>query len=641
MRIKPVSTNPSRRSFLLQLLFFAAVLFLPSSVSAQSDGDDCVTRVFNDSYFPLWEIPRYFSLSTSAPVAEYYRNNLGERQKITRVFELLETLVDIMDNRRKRSDESACNLHRELDWVKAMYDAAQKRQMIDAQTVVDDSCPSRLDFSKDEAEDDFDSNLKNGVRAMLRDAIQSMAPAVESISESPWRQNLANWTQTVFPLSDWDLRRISQQCDLQTVSAYRANSRLYLRVAVTNRPVDSFVLDYDRQVFEEWVRDDLQDSLRMTQPRLQRAGPKLDKRSDWEISSSLLEKWSGRAGLASHGNMFMEDNPAINEALRQNSVAIDLAEDAIAASNIAILALPLTMNLIPVAFLAELSTSAMLAYIVFTDVFSTLPFLVKGVELIRAVDNERLETVAFYMGNSTFGEIELWSATCKGEDKFHAIGVSFVAIAVIAIVVGVFLEVFAARVMRRRRIKDGASAEGPFGRAAFDATKLSLLGSGTDKDGLERRYSIDADDIDAESDTDTRPSSNESNTAEERRWWRWGSQNTSSVGPVLTVKVMPSVGSDFMDGDVIPRDEAFSSNEEISRETMWDESDGFMDRLRKIFGFLGRRNGDRSQGFTVGVGSDGMSSAERAARENGSDEHSYGYDEAVYELDPRRDSSMV
>ncbi|KAI0557439.1 hypothetical protein FGB62_302g010 [Gracilaria domingensis] len=635
------SARLSRFSLSLLSQFFITVVLFPSFAYAQSEGDGCVAPVFPEV---LQDIPRHFSLATSAPATQYYREDSGDREKLERVFTFLNSLVSIMDNRRKNGDKAACNLHRELPWVQHMSNGAKRRQLGVAKDRVVDSCPSRLDFSMDEGTEGFDSSLAQGVREMLRDAVLSMRQAVTTSRASPLNnQDLTNWTK-IYPLTDWDLRRLSQQCDLETVSAYRLNSKLYLRVSVTNRPVDDFVLDFDRQVFEEWVREDFQDSLRMIQPRLVHNSSILDTRGDWEESSTLLEKWGDKLALSGRTPMYMDDNPAINEALRQNAVAIDLAEDAIAPSNIAILALPLTMNLIPVAFLAELSTIAMLAYIIFTDVFSTLPFLVKGVELIRAVDNARRETVAFYMGDEVFGEIEVWNATCRGEAKFHAIGVSFVVIAVVAIVVGVFLEVFAGRVMRRRRQKDGSSAEGPFGRAAFDTTKMSLLGSGTEKDGLERRYSIDADEIGPESDTETRPSSDGSmdrQVAEEKRWWQWGSRNASSNASVVAVKMMPSIESNIIDFDIIPRDEAFFSDEKNSEAVAQEQSNSVMNRLKRMFSFISRRENEESQRFSVGVGRDGMSSAERAARESGSDGYGYEYGEEGGDQESRRDSSMV
>ncbi|CAN8074646.1 unnamed protein product [Agarophyton chilense] len=531
-----------------------------------------------------------------------------------------------MDQRRDDpTSEKGCNLHRELDWVKNMPDAARKRQILSARDGIDETCPSRVDFSRDASQDNYTMKNSQDVKKIFKEAVLSMKSAVLSSRASPLKSKLEKWKDTVFPLAGWDLRRLSQQCELLSVSAFRVKGKLFMRVAVTNRPVDDFVLDYDRQVIEEWVKEDFQDSLNMTHPREVRS---VDNESDFEVSTTLLEKWSGRAGLASHGSMSMDDNPAIDEALRQNSVAIDLAVDAVAVSNIAILILPLTMNLIPVAFLAELNTLAMLAYIMFTDVFSTLPFLVKGVELIRAVDLERHETVAYYVGDKKFGEIEVWNASCRGEGKFHAIGVSFVVIAVVAIVLGVFLEGFAGFVMRRRRRKEGSAAEGPFGRAAFDSTKLSLLGSGTDKDGLERRYSIDTDDVRDESDTETRQSSEESTNRKNHRWWMWGSKSASpQTASAMAAEVMLSVDSDVLSADVMARDGSYFSDEKELRRARIQAGSWMMKGFEKLLNLFGGSRGEESEEFSVGVGSDGMSSAERAARERGCEGYTSGYDE--------------
>ncbi|PXF42618.1 hypothetical protein BWQ96_07668 [Gracilariopsis chorda] len=610
---------------MIQPSLLAALVLLvvvPQLVFAQQQTDDskCVFRTFGHT---VWPVPRYFSMSDDAPAARYYRQNEDDGDKMKRAFKFVQKLVEIMDKRRDKNHPDACNLHRDLQWVRDGPDAATKREVVAAgRGGLDDTCPSRLDFTRDQHSDPELKKLAADSMSIIKDVVHTMPSAMEG-PQSPSSRGLRNWTEETHQLADWDLRRLSQTCELQTISAYRIDGTLHMLVDVTNRPVDQFVFDYERQLYMEWVRDDFKGSMKMTQPRLIPKNATHDDRGDYEKSTTILTKWGGKLNLASHGEMTLDKNPAIKEALRQNTVAIDLAEDAITPSNIAILALPLTMNLIPVAFLAELSTFAMLAYIIFTDVFSTLPFLVKGVELINSVDHERRETVAFYLGTKEFGEIEVWAASCKGDDRFHAIGVAFVVIAVAAIIVGVLFEAFATMLMRRRRRKEGSEAEGPFGRVVFDITKMSLLGSGMDADDFERRYSIDAADFDRDTEDESQASS-DTRSPTVKKWLQWGSHDAT----LMSVKVVPNVEHDGRSAKYMSRDASAQTQtsgdttEEEEKEKNW-----FSRQWDKLLIFLGleETTGDGGD-FGVGVGSDGMSSAERAARDSGSDGYSYRYD---------------
>lgn len=569
-------------------------------------------------------------MADDAPVAAYYSRNTVPGQKMNRAFDFVQKMVDIMDKRRDENHPDACNLHRDLEWVKRASEAARLREIVAAEQTygLDETCPSRLDFAKDQQSEPELKTLLTDSMAIIGEAVHTMPDAMKG-PHSPVSRRLQNWTDETHPLADWDLRRLSQTCEVQTISAYRINGTLHMLVDVTNRPVDQFVFDYERQLYMEWIRRDFATSMKMTLPKLIPVNDTHDERGEDEYSTTILAKWGGKIYLASHGQMTLDKNPAIKEALRQNTVAIDLAEDAITPSNIAILALPLTMNLIPVAFLAELSTFAMLAYIIFTDVFSTLPFLVKGVELINSVDHERRETVAFYLGTKEFGEIEVWAASCKGEDRFHAIGVAFVVIAIVAIVVGILFEVFATMLMRRRRRKEGSEAEGPFGRVAFDITKVSLLGSGGLIDEFERRYSMDANDTEGSTENESLASS-ETRSPTFKKWLQWGSHDADAA--LMNVRDVPNsqhgeMSVKYMSSDAseLPRTRGEVTTDGEEKENNW-----FGRQWDKVLIFLALKDTPNDGGdFTVGVGRDGMSSAERAARDSGSDEFSYSYDAQV------------
>ncbi|CDF39292.1 unnamed protein product [Chondrus crispus] len=313
------------------------------------------------------------------------------------------------------------------------------------------------------------------------DAKDALFQAQRNIPQLPDRSDDAkNWTRGAVPLRDWDLRRSGQTCTSDNLFAYRKMGTWFLRAGVTNNPVDAFMPDYERQFVDEYIPRDWSDALRL--PHVRYGGGPV------ENATTIIARFGGIPGLASVSVMVFDENPALTEALRLNAIAVDQAKDAVTLSNIAILALPIVMTLFPVAFLADLNTFAMLCYIVFTDIFSALPFMIKGFELLDSAATNRGEAVAYHAGNETLGQMEVWAAECHGEDSFRVMGIVFVIVAAVAMVGGVLLEVVAAGVMRRRRAVNKNEASGPFGMALFEGTRYAPLGSAKQED-WERRLS--------------------------------------------------------------------------------------------------------------------------------------------------------
>ena len=428
---------------------------------------------------------RQYGLSEAGPVARRLRDRPDLREQVEPLTVFMRRLFVTVDSRIQRNDSRACNLARD-PWITSGYQSSKARQV----ALYRDTCDSRIDGNEAVANNELDRQFVQGADVLIRNAKNALFEALKHI---PQISNPAlNWTSGPFPLRDWDLRRLSQQCTVESAHAYRINGTMYLSAFATNEPVNAFLEDSKRQYIQESIAEDFQSSLPLCQPEY---GTHLlnDLTGVKNISATtLLTTLGGKATLAAHGDMDFDTNPAILEAMRLNEIAVDQAEDAITPSNIAILALPMAMSLIPVAFLADLNTCATLWYIIFTDIFSALPFLIKGVELFQSAKVRRGEMVAFHIGDSTAGELEVWAAECSGDESFRTLGIVFITIAVMAIVIGVLLELFAGMLMRRRRNSAGREAEGPFGMAAFDTTAYSLLGSAKDEE-KERRYSMEGD----------------------------------------------------------------------------------------------------------------------------------------------------
>lgn len=98
-------------------------------------------------------------------------------------------------------------------------------------------------------------------------------------------------------------------------------------------------------------------------------------RTKFATSFSL---WGGRESLSGIHGLHSEDSPALKLALEKSEVAAGQATDALSASNIGILALPMALTVIPVTLLGDVSGEGMFFYAIITDVLTTVTFIVKG-----------------------------------------------------------------------------------------------------------------------------------------------------------------------------------------------------------------------------------------------------------------------
>lgn len=448
--------------FLLQTL--ATSLEQPFNVSTISNGV---------------HVDRHFSLSTTAPVTAAIRRSKSLQARILPGFDLFDKLAAIVDERKSTNASDACNLG-EVTWTRATRNQIRARQVGE----ISDQCNTVVVLNDPAVGDKVNQpNFGDKVKSIIIDVKDALFQAQRDIPDIPDpRDQSLNWTMGAIPLRDWDLRRSGQICTSDNLFAYRKNGVWYMRAGVTNKPVDAFVPDYQRQFVDEFIPRDWSDPLRM--PQVKYGGGEIQN------ASTVLSRFGGIPGLASVSVMVFDENPALTEALRLHAIAVDQAEDAVTISNIAILALPMVMTLFPVAFLVDLNTCAMLYYIIFTDVFAALPFLIKGVELVDSATSERGEAVAYHIGNETLGQMEVWAAECRGEDNFRVLGIIFICVAIFAIVGGVLLEVVAAAIMQKRRADNKFNATGPFGKALFESTAFSALGSANEEE-WETRLSAD------------------------------------------------------------------------------------------------------------------------------------------------------
>lgn len=133
-----------------------------------------------------------------------------------------------------------------------------------------------------------------------------------------------------------------------------------------------------------------------------------------------------------------------------------------------ILSLPMVMNLIPISCLTEVSSTGVLVFTLLSDVLTTVPFIIKGCELVSMGNRRTVREESMYIGRNTddFMIIETWAAECRMKDV-KTVGWYFIIVGFTVLIVGVFCEFQAAR-LRRRWTKGGVVVV-PARRQVFNA----------------------------------------------------------------------------------------------------------------------------------------------------------------------------
>lgn len=418
------------------------------------------------------------SISTDSPITRQIRKNKTLQELVNPAFDVFERIASVIDDRRKDNHTDACNLPTNLGWRKRAIKTTRNFQI----GFMDETCFTSLNIRDAVESKELPYSDLSTARTIMHEAHTALYKASFDAVGILARDN-KNWSDRNAPyrLADIPQRRSEQTCSIEALSGYRVQGTWYLRSIVTNKPVSQVMPQKFRQFVIEWVPSEGNEALRMIHFNFSREGEEC-----LVNSSTIFNQWAGRGQKSAEGYDFESRVTAISAAYRQNLISVDIASDSVTVSNIAILALPMTMNIIPVAFVAELTFLGMFAYVVVTDIFSTVPFFVKGIELIQSSNPREEVVVAFHGGNKTLGSMELFSAVCRGKETFRVTGIVFVVFATFAMFFGVAFEIWAYRLMRHRLATagPGVKVRGPFTAGVDEAALLH-----TYENGLEDKSS--------------------------------------------------------------------------------------------------------------------------------------------------------
>lgn len=456
-------------------------LLLPALLVLQATRSDAQSPTESGTPTPTPEATgtkyedRIRSVNTTSPVSTALRQNETAKELLLPTYDFVDAIADLTAKRRREKHPLACNLDSQSDWATRSVTRMLVHQV---GNISNSTCYSSVDAATGIADGDLqDSFLANAFKT-LRDGRLAMFHAA---ARMPLPRN-GNWTDpgAPFTLLSRVHDRGAQTCSMEQMHAFRKAGKWFVRAAMTNHALFRFMPAWHRHILYEWVPRDFSSSLTMDIRRL--------SDEEFETSTTVVAMWPGR-GVTIRDNNFEDADSPIAQAYQQNIVTADLAADAVTPSNIAILALPLAMNLIPIAFIADLNSIGMLLYILMTDLFSVIPFLIKGVELYQSSTPKQPVVVALFSGDESDSELRVWSVECTPQRHFRTAGIAFIVISVLALIGGISLEIWANNYMtgkRRRSQRVQERIPGPFGQVFMDTTTKGLLG--TRETAIEQEY---------------------------------------------------------------------------------------------------------------------------------------------------------
>lgn len=436
----------------------------PSTANCSKQYNNSANPITSDDKIFTEGDERIFSVYTSSPVTRLIRENATLSNMLIPAFDYIDKVWEVVKKRQDEDnrDPRACNLYNNdaNDWATIMTDHMKIFQI--GNTSAD--CFSQVDVMSAADDDEFSRQTARNIPQTFANTRKAIAHAFGAIKVS---DDDENWGTTVFPMLDRRWKRSGQECHVDSIFAHRKNGTWYLRAAATNRKRNIFAPSYRRHFLQEFIPRQGREALTFNMSNI--------KTREWECSTTFVTMLEG-TGYSVEADSFDDPVSPLAQAFRQNLVNVDISEDAITISNIAILALPMVMNFIPVAFVAHPHAAAMFVYILVTDIFSTIPFLAKGIELIRSSQPRREIVYAYFAGNNLTSTLQSWSVNCTGDHHFRSAGIAFVIVALLALLGGILLEFWAKHYMSRRAQRKQNSSNGPFGTIGLDIGRTKIFG---------------------------------------------------------------------------------------------------------------------------------------------------------------------
>ncbi len=402
---------------------------------------------------PSAEFRYVYGGAKQAPFTTALKAENGAADLLGRLGKWFQETSRDVHGRRKKSDGSECTL-RGQPWIDEAEKYVEDRNI----SKIDKSCATRTEHNK--------ANLSRAFNLLEESSILFQSIGKRAVNQDPDLRALSlNRQKGIFAVKDLIYQKEDQDCRLNYLAAVRVEGIWYIAVTVTDTQPNA---GGKRKRLVEHVASDLRPPRMLKlSPEAKKANLKGDKewhKAPTENYTTTYATLTGSSHISRIHRMDFEDNRALNNALETNILAVDQAQDAITPANLAILILPLFMSFIPVALIADLSEVATFFYVLLTDVFAAVPFVIKGVELVITGTTTRENAETWLVGDDDGPQVaETWAAACKPVTKFRTIGIIIIVVGLTSILSGILIEHLARKYMSRLRDK-GEKPE-PFGPA--------------------------------------------------------------------------------------------------------------------------------------------------------------------------------
>lgn len=280
------------------------------------------------------------------------------------------------------------------------------------------------------------------------------------------KKALKNWTDVQITFRGNDsvvLHNIG--CSLYFTLGYRIDERWYMAVSYSTHPQNYWVPDWKRQIVIEYTRvdggdDDDGSKLRLVPMNLTLPvnPPENATNQTHCVRDDATTRWTFRSGASSVSGFYgipADKIEVIPDALEKAQITIHHANDALYWSNIAIISLPLVLNLVPVSLVSNVKSRRVFMYVVITRVFAALPMLIKGVEII-VISQRKFTSILTRTGVGKSKQdvvaAELWIAKCEVKDNIAVKGVYFILTAMLSVLLGLLFELFALRYAKKKYV---------------------------------------------------------------------------------------------------------------------------------------------------------------------------------------------
>ncbi|PXF43125.1 hypothetical protein BWQ96_07159 [Gracilariopsis chorda] len=378
-----------------------------------------------------WAQGRLFAISDKAPFATHMQHEPHYRTALNLLTDFFTRVErDVTDSRRQSKSSNSvrtrpCNTDPQR-WRRATEFASRHRgwpvnSPHSSEVCVTDYYGPPLGYTLSLPH--MRHLLSQGFEALERNAYRIMLDAV------------GNWTHATsgrLTTFEWT----SQACELTNYGAVRLHGKWWPSVGITNKPPYQHLPDGQRIVIAEAHR--LENATvvpaLMTLPINPGTGT---VHNVTDRATTIITIWGGASDPSSaYLPGTAERNVALLAARQKGEHFAQQMEDVLLPSNIAILAFPLALNLVPVALITDCDQWSAVLYILFSDVLTALPMLIKGIELVT-IGKARFVQVVTRMGDTLDQatiSAEMTVAVCRMRQDAGTIGVVFICIACAAMV---------------------------------------------------------------------------------------------------------------------------------------------------------------------------------------------------------------